>query len=1536
MLTYLPKLKWTVVFFLIFTKVFAGGAPSTYFNIYLPPNNDAVKRNVALIVTAIDNDTSFTIEDDGADGDTDDSVSGLLNSGQSYILYIKDNGINDDALYASGGVLKRDGDYLIIKSNKLIFASMSTDSDWQHDFVPSVNKTSLGNKFIIYAPKVSSSNRDLNIFAFEDETTFTISKISTVPTTQTGYTNINLNNKTTVRQRTINKGEDIIYFYKDGRDIMETGATYMIETNKNVSVQYGALWTNTRDGGGYVPSSNGSSSGELFYFSVPYDYSGEQEIRVVSWSDANNVILERYNNGIWTQMATWNLNRLKPADWIGKNNGNTTYATVFRVRCDTGKKISIFECNWMETGSPGTSDTASMVSSEDGTDAGKDFLVYLLPPGKQNNVINPFTGIFFNGNFSHCYLYAGKEGANVSIKDTKTGGQLINRSYTIEPYKYVDAYFSLDEWKKIYNNTGLASTGPDRPYILITSDKNISVMNANTNDNWMMYFGSSLIHAFEQDTTISKIYAKPGDIITLNSTLIQNNNKIQNPNIELEIESGITVNSSTATINNNNYIGIIESNQLNTNVTFKNIPDLNSDTTVAIATELTINPNYNNGLPIPNNTVISVTSSITGIVDGQIQQSIVTNGIQNHSSDLSNLIFTITQIENNFNTDTWNIAWVDYNNDGWEDIFITDKNKNNTNLLFANKQGKNFEKVTNNSLINNKEKTVAAVWGDYNNDGWTDVFIVNATDNSSKLYLNNQSIFTEVIDSGLPLHPEYFHGAAWFDYDNDGYLDLLITNYFETKFHKLYHNNKNGTFTKIENTPISKTSNRSTFPALADYNNDGWVDVFIPNGDNKKNSLFKNLGNGVFEEVKNNITSDHFNSVGAVWGDYNQDGHIDLFILNASKQANQLYKNLGNGDFEKVNSLAFLDNLADTHSANWLDHDNDGDLDLFIANDNGTSFYYIQQSEGVFIKKLGEVISSNFGKAMGSAIADYNKDGKIDLLVGTHSNQPNKLFKNQSNNQNSYLSIKLIGTTSNKSAIGCRIKISCNGKNQYRQILPVQGLGSQNSVIQHFGVGEATIVDKIEIIWPSGNHQTLNNVLADQLITVIEEDSNFIHGTTFNDLNQNGIFDHNEEPIAQIKLSINENSNTISNTNGMYACRLKTGNYEIKLANNEFWSMQAPILLNLTELNSTTEIHIPLQKINSETDLSINFGSTAWRRGFENETTLQIQNLSATTAKNIQVTFQLPNGLEIINADIPWNEREGNKYTWQIQDLAAGKELIIKMITKTNLTLKIGDTGIINATVLCDVNDIKVANNQYTETIEVVGAIDPNDILVSPKGFGKKGFIKKDQLLTYKIRFQNMGTYHASRIILKNQLNKNLNWNSLKIENVSHPNYQFQIDDKGLITVTFDKIELPPAEINELESHGFFSYTIEPKAQIAIGSEIKNNASIIFDFEDAINTNEVINTIYETSSLIKSNINIFPNPVTDEINIVSNSNITQNNLAFKTIEIYNSDGKLCETYENIDQEEVIHLKVNHLDTGIYFINATDQSGQIQQGRFIKN
>jgi hypothetical protein len=1531
---------FAALWLLVINTLGATGAPSTYFNIYLPPNNDAVNRNVALIVTAIYDDTGFTITDDNADGDNDDTVTGTLAAGQSYVLYIKDNGINDDAQYASGGTLKRDGDYFTIQSSNLVFASMSTDSDWQHDFVPSVNKTSLGGKFIIYAPKVSSSNRDLNVFAFEDSTTVTISKISTVPTTNTGYTNIDLEQKVIVKQRTINRGQDIIHFFQDGRDLMETGATYMIEANKSVSVQYGALWGNARDGGGYVPSSNGSSSGDMFYFAVPYQSNGEQEIRVVSWHDNNNVVLERYNNGTWVNVRSWTLDRKKPGDWVGKRNGNATYPTVFRISCSSGKKVSVFECNWMETGSIGTSDMASMVSSEAGTDSGKEFLVYLLPPAKQQNVVNPFTGQFFGGNFTHSYLYAGNQVTNVTIKDAKTNGSVINRSYTIQPNRYVDAFFSEAEWKSIYNGTGNPDTGPDRPYIMIESDQNISVMSANTNDNWMMYFGSSLEKSFSQSGIPSQSIAIPGDTILYVSNLILGNQNITSPKVEVIIGSGGIPLSSELTIGSQTYTGQITAGNSQTCISFKDLPTINSNNDVNVVTDLVISPSFNDGSTIPDNTVITIESVVTGEVNGQIQQSSISSGIQNKSSDQSNLMFT--QCINSghladVTTNSWNAAWLDYNNDGWEDLYVADRDPSKPNLLYSN-NGTSFTRVTTGPLVNTFEKTIAAAWGDFNNDGFVDVFVANATGTKSRLYKNNNGNFVEVVNSGIDTDPQYFHGAAWFDMDNDSYLDLIVTNFFETQFHQMYRNNGNGTFTRILDNPIVSESNRSTMPALADYNRDGLVDVFIPNGQNKANSLFKNLGNGQFEKITTGpLVTDLGNSVGAAWGDYNNDGFADILVLNASKQANVLYKNLGDGRFQKMSNSLLGEAKADTHSAAWIDHDNDGDLDVFITNDEGVSFYYINNGDETFSRKLGELLTANLGNAMGVAAADYNKDGHVDLFISTHSNEKNALYCNQSNDDNNFINIRLAGVYSNKSAIGAKIKVVAGGVVQHREVLPVQGLGSQNSLRQHFGLGQASIVDTIEVSWPSGYVQRIMGENVKQFITITEAGGNRISGFAFSDDNNNCIWDTGEAKIENIRFAIEDNATVIaSRLDGAYELTVPAGTYSFSALNNDFWEMDCSAEVTAIGTNKAYTLNLPLKKVVNVADLGIGFGITAWRRGFANESLLQYFNQGTNAANNCTLELNYPAGVNLVYASIPWSEQIDNKYIWNIGTIPGGKEFTIQLRDSVTLSVTVGQELAISAQISTATSESDVSNNTYAETMEIVGAIDPNDILVTPKGKGPEGIIPKNQVLKYQIRFQNVGTYYASRVVLENQLSPYLDWSTFKIESVSHEGYQVSLLDNGLLEVRFNNIELPDSTTNEAASHGFFIYTIKPKADLMGGERIENSALISFDYEDPLRTNTVVNTIkYTKRPEIGGDLNISPNPASDVTTIIGDSGTLVSDLVLiHTVRIINAQGSIVAEISNKDANQ-ISVNVQNLPSGLYTVFGYGHDGKVYQGKLIK-
>ncbi len=1524
-----------------YTAAFATGEPSTFFNIYVPPNNDPVRRDVALVVTAINDSTTFTIEDDGADGDTDDSKTGVLMAGQSYILYIRDNGINDDAQYASGGVLKQDGDYFIIRSSGLVYASISTDSDWQHDFAPSVNKKSVGGKFIIYSPKASSLNRDLNVFAFEDNTTVTISKISTSATTQSGYTHVDITNKIAVAQRTINRGQDLIYTYPDGRNVMLPGETYVIEANKGVSVQYGALYGNERDGGGQVPASNGSSSGSLFYFAVPYQAVGEQEIRIVSWDDQNAVQLERYLNGAWVVMKNWNLNRLKPADWVGKANGNVSYNTIFRVTCTPGKRVSVLEANWMETGAPGTSDMATMLASESGTTAGTDFLGYLLPPGNETRVVNPFTGLKFGGSFAHFYLFASKDTTVVTVKDAATNGTKINRTYTILPFRYADSFFSLAEWKSIYNGTGTTS-GPERPYLLIESTKNISVMSSNSNDNWMMYFGSSLGQSFSQNTISAPVQAIPGDTIRVVTSIVPPANQtVTAPTVEVRLGSGALPLSSTLTnlTTQTTIVGDIAYGPTETLITFPNVPNIRPQDAYQVTTTLIVSASENDGSIIKNGSVLSSDIIVTGFVDGTMQQSLTTVGIANLTANTSKLLFNNcgTAPLTTALTDSWNGAWIDYDGDGWEDLFITDKNEAAPNLLFRNTGNGAFTRITTGPLVTDKAKTAACTWADIDNDGRPDAFVANATGKPSVLYRNTgNGGFTVLTNTGIDVQPQYFHGATWFDYDNDGFVDLLITNFFQTRFHQLYHNNGNLTFTAVTNTPLTQESNRSTAPVCADYNHDGLVDVFIPNGDDQPSSLFTNLGGGRFRKVTTgSLATDHGNAVGATWGDYDNDGWLDLFVTRSSSQPNRLYRNLHDGTFASITIPGLTTDRGQSHGASWVDLDNDADLDMYVTNDVGTKFLYLNDGNGQFTRKRDEVITADFGLSFGQSWADYNKDGYLDAAVFTHGAQPNWLFCNNAGT-NHWVNIRLEGRASNRSALGSRVRVKAGGQWQVRQVSAQNGFGSQNSLRQHVGLGDATTIDSLEVHWPSGYVQYLTGLSTNQFLTITEDAAARVTGTAFHDRNGNCLRDANEPIIASSHFRVSP-TNLLVTTDaaGRYDLRLPAGSYQLALLPNAYWAPACPATLTVpVGLGGNFSRDLPLTTaIATGYDLAVTHAETAWRRGFANQALIQVENNGSADAYQVVVQATYPSAVRLTRADRPFTN-VANTYTWTLDTVRAGSRFTIQVTDSVTLLARVGDVLPLAAEATASGTDLNPANNRAATTVTVVGAIDPNDLAVSPRGEGAEGFVSKNQLLTYTVRFQNVGTSYASRVVIQHQLPDYLDRGTLQVIGASHP-HQLTVDDGGQLIATFNGIYLPDSIADEPGSHGHLRFTIAPRRDLHGGEELLAQAQLTFDFEDAIATNSVRNTIRFSPDGQRFKLLVSPNPATGPIRLQLDPDYFKFDPmpGIQAITVSALTGRRVLTQTG-SQTPLANLDISVLSPGVYVVEVTDSAGNRHTERLV--
>lgn len=1520
-------ISWCMV--LAVNSLMATGEPSTYFNIFIPPNAENIQRNVCLVVTAIYDSTAFSIVDDGMDGDTDDSKTGMLMAGQSYILYIKDNGINDDAKYASGGVLIQDGDYFIVTANNLVYASQSTNSDWQHDWVPATNKTGIGQKFIIYAPKTSSSNRDLNVFAYQDNTQITIRKISTSNNLITGFTNVDMNAGTIVVQRNLNIGQDIIYSGSEGRDAMISGETYVIEANKPVTVQYGALYTNERDGGGYVPSANGSATGDLFYFGVPYQNgtSGEQEIRVVSTDNANVVSLERYSLGTWVAMKTWTVNANAAVDWVGKNNGNVSYPTVFRVKCSTGKKVSVFEANWLETGNPGTSDIGTMCSSLNGTSSGKDFIIYLAPPGNEHNVKNPFTNSLFNQQLTHVYLFANNDTCHVTVKDAYTNGTKFSKMYTILPGRYADCYLTLTEWKSIYNNTGTVAGGPERPYVSIVSDKPISVMNTNFNDNWMMYMGSSLQQNFQQTTSTTKSNANPGDTVTITTHinfLVSQN--IDSATVLVKANSGLEVISSRLenTTTNTMVIGSITTQTTQTIVNYPVQPLLVSTNNYQIVTKVIPQLMYNNGNLVDNGTVIGVETIITGKVNGITQQSSSSTGVQVQSANTGNLLFSLESFSSDL-TNSWTCNTVDIDNDGWEDLFVTDKDNSKPNLYYKNNGNKTFTKTNINRLTTDLAPTVCSSWADFNNDGKRDVFIVNNTQKANALFVNNGNLnFQSVGNTAMTNHVAYFHSGSFVDYDNDGFLDVFVSNFMPTKFNELYHNNGNGTFTQIMNGAIVSENHMSLGATWSDFDNDGDQDLFVPNDNNENNSFFVNDGNGSFTKSTSlSITNDLGNSTGSCWGDVNNDGWLDLFVANASNQNNFLYINNKSGGFTKVTTGNVVNDGGHSHGCSFVDVDNDMDLDLYVTNDIGNKFLYINDGAGNFTRKKDEILEANYGKSMGQTWFDADKDGDMDLFVVTHSGQKNYFFTNNGNT-NKWINIKLVGNISNKDAIGARVSIKSGSVWQCREVNSQSGLGGQHSIRCHFGLGANSTIDSVIVKWPSGIKQYVTGLTGNAFNTINEPSGACVKGAVYFDENNNCTKDANEDLISNIKLTMSNGQAITTNGNGTFKAYLPTGTYTSTIANQGNWqNLCGNKVFTVLNMTDTVTLNLPVASTVNGADLNVKLAATAMRRGFKNQVNVTVENNGSKSAYNVPVTVNLVSGMTIKSSLPAYQSKNGTLYTWLIDTVKPGHCFAITLLDSVHTTKQIGD-DVTFETIATLNTDIYPSNNTANSTYKVVGAIDPNDLKVSPEGESEFGYVKAETVLNYKIRFQNVGSYHATQVIISDRLPQGLDYKAITNIESSH-SYQLMLTEAGSLQFVFDNINLPDSSSNEAASHGFVSFSIPLLNTVKESEVVENEAFIQFDYEDVIKTNKVFNTL--TLNANDEFITAYPNPATNKLILQLHSAKVeyQSGNYIKTISIVNSQGNLVHTTSS--ETGRVEINTTLLSAGIYYATITDYFGK---------
>jgi len=491
-------------------------------------------------------------------------------------------------------------------------------------------------------------------------------------------------------------------------------------------------------------------------------------------------------------------------------------------------------------------------------------------------------------------------------------------------------------------------------------------------------------------------------------------------------------------------------------------------------------------------------------------------------------------------------GWIDYDQDGWLDLYLVNGAATPAyspkhplrSALYRNNGDGTFSDVTGRAGVGAEGLFgMGVAVGDYDNDGFPDLLVLGY--GRCILYHNNRDgTFTDVTTrAGVANSGQWASSAAWFDYDNDGHLDLVVANYVdwspERNFYcgdrgpemrsychpddfrgqppTLYHNNGNGTFTDVsKSSGVGLKGGNGLGVVTFDYDNDGWQDIFIAN-DHMPNFLFHNNRDGSFREVAYvagvAVSSDgEFEAgMGADAADATGRGRMDLIVTHLDMQLARFYQNLGDQTFDDAtlrSKIGYSTYHMSGFGTRFMDYDNDGAVDIFMANghvlDNiqryhGETRYaepklmFHNNGWGVF-ENVTDRLGLDFQLprvSRGAAVADFDNDGDLDILVNNNG-QPPQLLRNDGGSANHWIEILLIGTKSNRDGVGARLKLVAGDLILYDQRKGGVSYQSAQDPRLHFGLGQRTQIDSVEIIWPSGMKTKQSNLKCDQFLTIEE------------------------------------------------------------------------------------------------------------------------------------------------------------------------------------------------------------------------------------------------------------------------------------------------------------------------------------------------------------------------------------------------------------------------------------------------------------------
>jgi enediyne biosynthesis protein E4 len=488
-------------------------------------------------------------------------------------------------------------------------------------------------------------------------------------------------------------------------------------------------------------------------------------------------------------------------------------------------------------------------------------------------------------------------------------------------------------------------------------------------------------------------------------------------------------------------------------------------------------------------------------------------------------------------------CFLDYDNDGWQDILLvnsTDWPEHNSGksfpALYHNNHNGTFTDVTRAAGLAFEEYGLGCAIGDYDNDGNVDIYITAVGKNHLFHNLGNGK-FVDVTAKAGVADPGFSTSAAWFDYDNDGKLDLFVAHYIEWSIEKdqycsldgknksyctpqaykgesptLFHNQGNGTFENVtQRAGLHDPTSKSLGIALLDYDNDGWLDLFVAN-DTEPNKLYRNNHNGTFTDVA--VTAGVAYSeagttragMGADAADYDNSGWQSLVIGNFTNEGMALYHNDGSGLFTDVAGASGISRMSVqslTFGTFFFDYDLDGLQDILAVNGHVADDISVVQPQVKYAqpphlfrnkgKNKFEEVTAQLGPALqqpmvgrGAAYADFDNDGDVDLLLTSNNGSP-RLLRNDNGNQNNVLRVKTVGTRSNRDGVGAKVTIKSNkGVRLFQMVKTGSSYLSQSEMPLTFGLGKPEGAVSIEIAWPSGRKDSITEVKPNQFVTVKE------------------------------------------------------------------------------------------------------------------------------------------------------------------------------------------------------------------------------------------------------------------------------------------------------------------------------------------------------------------------------------------------------------------------------------------------------------------